>query len=410
MATLPQPLPADLEPMWLTNWRDSTLLAYDPVLLEQVASLALDGMPLDAAVGEGGLWVLDSARSRLLRLDPANLGLVADIPRVPYQVSALAVGLGGVWVGVQQPGIEAGRPAVAGLLRVDPLTNTPGELVQIGAPAVDFSIADGRLWLVASREGFSALASLDPGTLALDYLDRYGTWYDLSVATADAGSLWVANTYNGAKLYRLDAQSGDLLATIEIEGAAGKPYDLAVAAGSVWLLFDDGMLAHIDPQREEVLALFPVSNRGGSLRVGEGQLWVLSQYDGAIYRIDPYDNRVSMLVATGGRVPTPTPAPTATAYALEPPRLPCQGAYETRLKVGMTASVVREPPIPNRMRSEPRVGADAVGLLQPGEKMTILKGPECVDDWIWWQVQSLSTGLVGWTAEGDQDAYWLEPE
>jgi len=86
---------------------------------------------------------------------------------------------------------------------------------------------------------------------------------------------------------------------------------------------------------------------------------------------------------------------------------PCPGTYPSRLHTGDKAYVSPDPPIPNRVRSEPNAESAIVGFLQPDEKMKILEGPICSNEWIWWRVRSLSTGITGWTAEGDVTGYWL---
>ena len=112
---------------------------------------------------------------------------------------------------------------------------------------------------------------------------------------------------------------------------------------------------------------------------------------------------------------TLTPFPTNTLVAVLPnigvstptPHSVCSGAPETRLQVGLTAHVIPEPPIPNNVRQSPSTSSELVGLLQPGEAFKILDGPKCGDGLVYWYVESLETGLKGWTAEGDEDGYWL---
>jgi hypothetical protein len=41
--------------------------------------------------------------------------------------------------------------------------------------------------------------------------------------------------------------------------------------------------------------------------------------------------------------------------------------------------------------------------------MEILDGPACKNQWVWWYVRAEKNGLVGWTAEGDAENYWLVP-
>jgi serine/threonine protein kinase len=106
--------------------------------------------------------------------------------------------------------------------------------------------------------------------------------------------------------------------------------------------------------------------------------------------------------------PTSSPEVTQTGNA-QATWQPCMGIYPSRLHVGDKAYISYDPPLPNRVRTQPNTNADVVGFLQPGEQMNILEGPVCSNQWIWWRVRSLSTGMAGWTAEGDATNYWLVP-
>ena len=99
----------------------------------------------------------------------------------------------------------------------------------------------------------------------------------------------------------------------------------------------------------------------------------------------------------------PTSAISATATAVS-----CPGAPPIRLAVGKTAKVSLDPPVPSRVREQPGLTARVVGTIDPGVTVTILEGPRCSSNLAWWKVQSAG-GLVGWTAEGDNSAYWLVP-
>jgi hypothetical protein len=105
---------------------------------------------------------------------------------------------------------------------------------------------------------------------------------------------------------------------------------------------------------------------------------------------------------------TLTLSPTFVSPA-NPTWAPCPGTYPSRLHVGIQAFVSYDPPLANRVRTQPNGVAPVVGFIQPGEKVTILGGPICSDEWIWWQVRSLQSGMTGWTAEGDKQGYWLVP-
>jgi eukaryotic-like serine/threonine-protein kinase len=105
---------------------------------------------------------------------------------------------------------------------------------------------------------------------------------------------------------------------------------------------------------------------------------------------------------------TPFFSPTSELPA-NPTWVPCPGTYPSRLQAGTQAFVSYDPPLANRVRTQPNSVAPVVGFIQPGEKVILIGGPICSDEWIWWQVRSLQSGMTGWTAEGDKQGYWLVP-
>ena len=87
----------------------------------------------------------------------------------------------------------------------------------------------------------------------------------------------------------------------------------------------------------------------------------------------------------------------------------CPGSPPPRLEISGYAYVSNDPPLSNRVRSQPGISYPVVGQIKPGGEMEILDGPTCVDNWTWWKVRELSTNLTGWTVEGDGSQYWLIP-
>ncbi|MEM5775901.1 MAG: hypothetical protein AAGU05_12940, partial [Anaerolineaceae bacterium] len=64
---------------------------------------------------------------------------------------------------------------------------------------------------------------------------------------------------------------------------------------------------------------------------------------------------------------------------------------------------------PNRVRDEAGGDNAIIGYIEPGEAVRIVDGPVCLNQWVWWKITSLATGLTGWTSEGDGTEYWLVP-
>ncbi len=79
----------------------------------------------------------------------------------------------------------------------------------------------------------------------------------------------------------------------------------------------------------------------------------------------------------------------------------------TRLSAGRYGRVTTYPNLPNRIRSTPTFGGAVVGQIPPGAYFYALSGPTCADGVYWWQVNY--NGVVGWTGEGQNGTYWLEP-
>ena len=78
----------------------------------------------------------------------------------------------------------------------------------------------------------------------------------------------------------------------------------------------------------------------------------------------------------------------------------------TRLTTEIQARV--QPGLPNRVRAEPSVDAAQTGEIPGGSIFNVLQGPVCDDQgYLWWQVDY--DGFVGWTAEGRDGDYFIEP-
>ncbi len=129
-----------------------------------------------------------------------------------------------------------------------------------------------------------------------------------------------------------------------------------------------------------------------------------------VYQGATYDYRVaadgSLAFACEPAAPQPPPQPTTETNACPsdfagylPPRL--QEGGQARIGSGGTA---------NRLRADPSIDAQQIGLIQPGTTVSVLGGPSCEESShiVWWQVND--DGVIGWTAEGVlPNNYFLSP-
>ncbi|MCU0512880.1 MAG: protein kinase [Anaerolineae bacterium] len=103
--------------------------------------------------------------------------------------------------------------------------------------------------------------------------------------------------------------------------------------------------------------------------------------------------------------PTPTPFPTLPGTEGDI----CAGSPPTRLQPAIDARV-EAGGVNNRLRDNPGVATgQVIGLMPPTSGFRILEGPVCdpEEQLRWWKVDY--NGVVGWTAEGRGDEYYLCP-
>jgi class 3 adenylate cyclase/outer membrane protein assembly factor BamB len=94
--------------------------------------------PIDQiAVGHGAVWTIDVVGSTVTRYDPETMGQVASIP-VDGGVDALVVGEEGIWV------LSRGLGA---LTRIDPISNEPAQVAQVGSDPTVATAARGTIWV-----------------------------------------------------------------------------------------------------------------------------------------------------------------------------------------------------------------------------------------------------------------------
>jgi hypothetical protein len=86
------------------------------------------------------------------------------------------------------------------------------------------------------------------------------------------------------------------------------------------------------------------------------------------------------------------------------PGFTCAGKF-THLMPGVQAVVTTGEA--RNLYAQADAGSPAAGRLEPGEVVWVVKGPVCASEQVLWLVQG-SKGGVGWTAEGDFEANFLE--
>jgi virginiamycin B lyase len=124
---------------------------------------------------------------------------------------------------------------------------------------------------------------------------RLGKTADWVAITPDA--VWAGSTGPNA-VHRIDPRTNRLIATVEL---AGEPCSgLAVGFGSVWIPVcgKPSTLAKVDAARNVVSAVFEAGPAGpeGGVTVSTDSVWVITDKDGLLARIDPDTGAVRQTV------------------------------------------------------------------------------------------------------------------
>jgi ABC-type branched-subunit amino acid transport system substrate-binding protein/streptogramin lyase len=253
--------------------------------------------PSNIAVGEGAVWVLNTQKETISRIDPRT-GAIAGTIESRRRPTDIAAGAGAVWVG---NGSGRGGNYTTSISRVDPETGRVTNTVKLPNRSA------GSFYVPTANWGFPGIA-------------------------VGAGAVWAINP--DGTVSHIDAHTGDLVATIDVAPeaiAAGKegvwmldgpsvtPIDprtnrigqtmrfgaqattaIAVGAGSVWVTAaEEGVVWRIEPGPDPVSRTIDVGLGASYVAFGEGSVWTANYIDGAVTRIDPATNAVDARVQIG---------------------------------------------------------------------------------------------------------------
>lgn len=410
--------------VWVLNEDDHAILRIGHQSQKIEHKIVINGIPLDVAVDERAVWVIegvDESRSNILRIDRQTNVVVASIPIIYGAALSLTTGEGAVWVGIAEPtslhetsgGIEYTQSG--GVMRIDAQTNQITHYIKTGAVAAEVVYYQRALWVLEWMFLYSYVDRIDlaskdfvirslPETPDMDeYLHQFG-----HIAVNHAG-IWATPLEDNTEfIYRMNAEDGKIESFIQVGDSAA---DILATEDSIWVALRGGTVLRIEPSGERITEAIKTGGRLSNLYLNRDVLWALSRMDAQVYSIDLTNRGVSQGIMTGN-VPKPrlTPSPTPPPLdAGDTPWHPCSSGYESKMRVGMQAMVNPDPPLANRVRDDAGRQATVIGQIEPGEIVEILAGPLCADNWVWWKIKSVDTGLSGWTAEGDGSNYWLIP-
>jgi streptogramin lyase/predicted Ser/Thr protein kinase len=248
----------------------------------KTSEIDVDPRPNAIAYSSGRVWVASPRTNRLIGLAAEGDGKRRTI-RLPWNggTTSVAAGFGSLWVtnGPQ------GR-----LVRIDPKTgHVQGDRLVGEGEAVVVATGEDAVWV-----GRRAIKSTDPPSSIVKVDPHGGAAKDIPFGqegvgdiTTGGGFVWVPNRRR-ARLSRIAPGSGDRMSTRIGLGA----HRVAYGAGQVWVTnYDDGTVTQ-NTRALDNAATVALSVRGPQdLVVAGGSVWVVSNLDDAVVRLDAEDGR-----------------------------------------------------------------------------------------------------------------------
>jgi YVTN family beta-propeller protein len=272
-----------------------TLVRIDPDTGRVAGRTKVPGYPQAVAASDGGIWMGDFRQGVLWRYDPATKALQRitsngeprDIAAVGDQVYVAVDGNAFTGLVARYDATTGERRDSLDLLACA-VASGEGVVWAAGCPLVERLNTDSRA-LHKLREVFLPFTA--PGTASTSRV----SFRELAVG---AGSLWVLGDALDTRLWRLDARTGEVQATIDLPFP---PRSAVVAAGSVWItdaLHDT--VVPVDVRSNRVRPPIAVGRGAGGVAAADGAVWVANATDGTVSRVDARTRRVVATIDVGG--------------------------------------------------------------------------------------------------------------
>ena len=217
----------------------------------------------------GAVWAPSCATGELVKSAKPGGGRIGS-GAAPVALTAIAASADSVWMLAD---------AKSTLLRIDPKENAIAAEIRLPVSCNSIVFAESALWVTCPGE---RLLRIDPRTNLID--KRIEVAADPVSVTAGEGSIWVLGRKEG-KISRVDPKTNKVIATVELEipNAEGM---LAFGGGYLWASVHGFPLTRIVPATDKVAQQFPGAG-GGRLWFGLGSLWLGSAESKTVARIDP---------------------------------------------------------------------------------------------------------------------------
>jgi DNA-binding SARP family transcriptional activator len=254
--------------LWVANADDGTVSRVHPDRREVIRTIGIGAPAIDLAVATDAVWVANGSAGTVSRIDFSADAVVETIDlRGSSELAwnptyAVDADDDSVW-------IAAGPHHV---LRIDPATNEPSAIIDVGHVPVGVALGEEALWVVTTAE---RALRIEPHTNTATAEVPIG---DPVALTAGKQAVWVSDLRG--QVWRINPDTATVSQTTPVgRGLLG----LCATDGVVFAANNaDGTVVQIDAQDGQVAGLIPVGHAPTDVASWGGTVWVSIQSESAI--------------------------------------------------------------------------------------------------------------------------------
>ena len=254
--------------VWVANADDGTVSRIHPDRGDVIRTIGIGAPAIDLAVATDAVWVANGSDGTVSRIDPSVDAVVETInlrgsnELVWNPTYAVDADDDSVW-------IAAGPHHV---LRIDPTTNEPSAIIDVGHVPVGVALGQEAVWVVTTAE---RALRIEPRTNTLTGEVPIG--YPVAL-TAGKQAVWVSDSRG--QVWRINPDTGTVTQTTPVgRGLVG----LCATDGVVFAANNaDGTVVQIDPQDGRVVGLIRVGHAPTDVAFLDGTVWVSIQSESAM--------------------------------------------------------------------------------------------------------------------------------
>jgi DNA-binding SARP family transcriptional activator/glutamine cyclotransferase len=249
--------------VWVANADDGTVSRIHPDRREVIRTIGIGAPAIDLAVATDAVWVANGSDGTVSRIDPSADAVVETIDLrgsselVWNPTYAVDADDDSVWIAV----------GTHDVLRIDPATNEPSAVIDVGHAPVGVALGQEAVWVVTTAE---RALRIEPHTNTPTAEVPIG--YPVAL-TAGKQAVWVSDSRG--QVWRINPDTGTATQTTPVgRGLVG----LCATDGAVFAAGNaDGTVVQIDPQDGRVVGAVPVGQAPTDVAVWDGTVWVSIQ-------------------------------------------------------------------------------------------------------------------------------------